>query len=539
MADLTAKRTTVTLYSDIPLKPPHSGANDTFYFTNSTAQKAYFDTKAKFTISGNSYQNIYKGVFRAKVTETMWNQGGLNNMNYMSFVNENFENKRYYAFITSINLISNGTLEINYRIDNVQTWWDEFKRQQCYVERCHAASDAVGSNIQPEPCDPGTPKEREIWNDPNFTTSEMILLVATTYDYEQPSETAKYGGNVLGGIPNAAIYIPFSYDAKTGGKIVRADGVSEMELSGWIYNMTTQGKFDAIIGGVVIPKGYYSESAKSSAKEVYLRELFKTAQSGALDGYTPRNNKLYTAPYHYITLEDGLGNSRDLRIEFFSDPEDISFYVYYATSLTMTLYLVPRNYNGKTRNNEEGLTMCAWPQATIATDTFKAYAAQNAGSMVGSVVGTVTGAIASIVSNPASVAETLVTGVSQLAGTAGSFYDVSRKPPTVTGVQGDGTALVQGLQEFTVTEKYVRNEYARKIDSFFQMFGYAQNQVMTPPIHNRAKWTYVKTAGCIITGSIPAEANADIASIFDSGVRFWDEKVKFGQYDQDNAPMYS
>lgn len=534
MSDVVAKATNVVLYRDIPLKPPHEGANDTFYFTNATTQAAYFDSKAVYSVSGNSYQRIYDGTFKCKITSEDLKAHDLYSCNYMSFTNTGYENKRYYAFITGMRLISNGTLEITYRIDNMQTWWDEWHRKQCFVERCHSRTDTPGDNIQPEPFNPGSPVAKELWRDLNFTPANLILLIATTYDYQQPDETAKYGGKVLGGIPNAAIYIPFEFDAFKGDPIKRADGVSDIELSGWIYNMTTNGKFDAIIGGIIIPKAYYSSAVRSSTVEVKIGDYFHP-QSGELDGYTPRNKKLYTAPYNYITLEDGLGNSHDLRIEFFDKLPDMTFDIYFATSLTMTMYLVPRNYNGKSKNNEEGLTLNAWPQATIATDTFKAYVSQNAGNMVGGLAGTVIGTIASAIANPASIAQSLIGGAASVAQTAGDFYDVTRKPPTVTGTQSDGTAMVQGLEGFTVTQMCSRAEYLKNIDSCFQMFGYAQNKVMTPPIHNRKKWTYVKTAGCLITGAIPAEANSDICSIFDNGVRFWADIDNFGNYDQDNG----
>lgn len=534
MADLTAKRTTVTFYSDVPLKPPHSGANDTFYFESVNAQKTYFATRAKFTISGNSYQNIYKGVFRAKVTETMWSQYGLNKMNYMSFVNENFENKTYYAFITSINVIANGTLEVNYRIDNIQTWWEEFKRQQCYVERCHANLDTAGYNIQPEPCDPGTLKVVQTvskeWEQKSATDGKFVMLIATGYDPE--STDNQWVTSISAGMPTAVKYIPFSINI-LDKKITRADGVSTSTLSDWITKITGEAKWDAVISATVIPWELYETGVRAPSIE-WKPEV--TMQSGELDGYTPRNKKLYTAPYNVLELKNGLGTSITLRSEFFTDntENDQSFYIYYVTNPTMTAYCVPAFYNGELFSYDNMLTMSSWPSASIATDAFKAYVAQNTGNFVATEAGVIGGAVTNLVTNP-------LAGIVNLLGnainTAGTFYDVHNKPPVISGSQGDGCALIQGIQHFYVEHKCVRNEYARKIDSFFQMFGYAQNQVMTPPIHNRKKWTYVKTAGCIITGNIPAEANADIASIFDSGVRFWADTVKFGQFDQDNDPL--
>ena len=74
----------------------------------------------------------------------------------------------------------------------------------------------------------------------------------------------------------------------------------------------------------------------------------------------------------------------------------------------------------------------------------------------------------------------------------------------------------------------------RIIDSFFDMFGYAQKKVMQPVRKARRIWTYLKTVGCVLDGSVPAEDANKICKIHDNGITYWDVEnnptVKVGNY---------
>ena len=80
----------------------------------------------------------------------------------------------------------------------------------------------------------------------------------------------------------------------------------------------------------------------------------------------------------------------------------------------------------------------------------------------------------------------------------------------------------------------VSYDYAKMIDDFFTRYGYAQNRIMNPPVHVRSKFTYVKTKGCKINGSMPAEAEKKIEDIFDRGVTFWNGISGVGDFSGTN-----
>lgn len=91
--------------------------------------------------------------------------------------------------------------------------------------------------------------------------------------------------------------------------------------------------------------------------------------------------------------------------------------------------------------------------------------------------------------------------------------------------------------------KGLKREYAERIDKYFDVYGYAVNQIKVPSLYNRPLWTYVKTKGCIVGGAIPDRYRVEICNIFDKGIRFWNVSMNLscdiGNYNQDNSPLPS
>ena len=99
---------------------------------------------------------------------------------------------------------------------------------------------------------------------------------------------------------------------------------------------------------------------------------------------------------------------------------------------------------------------------------------------------------------------------------------------------------------------YVSPYYAKMIDEYFSMFGYATNRVGKPNITSRPYWNYVKTSNCHITGKVDssggqitytrgmdAETKEKICSIYDEGITFWHyrQDMDVGNYSKDNRPV--
>ena len=97
---------------------------------------------------------------------------------------------------------------------------------------------------------------------------------------------------------------------------------------------------------------------------------------------------------------------------------------------------------------------------------------------------------------------------------------------------GVNTAI--GKQQFFGGRCSVSYQYAKMIDDYFTMYGYAVKSVGRINTHGRPHWNYVKTVGCCMTGSVPCDDSKKIVSIYDRGITFWMNGNEVGNYELDN-----
>lgn len=542
MANPVAKRTTVLLMRGVKSRPPGKGCHDTYAWENRDAQTTYFQKKAVYSVEGNSYQRIYDGTFRCKIDETTLAANNLYTCNYMLFDNNLYEAMRVYAWITGVRYVANGTLEIDYIIDDIQTFYFNYSERACFVERMtwNYAIDTPGANLQPEPVNPGEPVVYgyDRYGLESGVTHGWRLIIGTTYD--PFDSTVSYQTSIQGGIPTAVKYVQFEViPYEDGGKAwieyVHSDGstISTDTLSKWLTQITEANEFDAIISATLVPRDFaIAWGDRIEAGGYLMKNVQGRNADTAIQGYIPRHKKLYTAPYMFMRCANGLGDTIDLYYEYFQNPDNPGFEIIGTLNQNMTVYCCPIGYNGAgiaQAASDYGISLGTFPAVAIATDSFKAWLAQNQGKLVSGAVNTVIGGVAEIVKNPIAGILNLITGA---VDTAGEFWDKSRQPATVKGSQADGTALVSGIQDFWFYKMVCRPEYLKACDQFFDMFGYATNQVLSPVRLQGRYYSYWKTAGCIVDGDIPADANSRICSIYDAGVRFWRDE-QFGVYVRD------
>ena len=99
-------------------------------------------------------------------------------------------------------------------------------------------------------------------------------------------------------------------------------------------------------------------------------------------------------------------------------------------------------------------------------------------------------------------------------------------------------------------------EYARIVDGFFDVYGYAIKQVKKPNIFAaksgetfnlngvRRYWNYIKTSRCNLVASVPSNVANTLINIYDRGITFWtyrtgDAGFNVGDYTRDNGVTHS
>lgn len=138
-----APNTTIYFLEKILLTPKYE---HTYYFASEADQFNFFYSKRLYERGSQSYQRVGKGQLRVEMTmEEAYR------VNYMMFKNTSFENKWFYAFIVGDPIyINNTTVQINYIIDVMQSWYFDYILKPSFVERNHTSSDEFGENLEDE-----------------------------------------------------------------------------------------------------------------------------------------------------------------------------------------------------------------------------------------------------------------------------------------------------------------------------------------------------------------------------------------------------
>lgn len=527
----------IQIFGDVSLAP---GQEDTLYFASTSAKDSYFDGLTKLaTFSAQSYTRRERGYVRVER-----NIGLLYDACYMRYKNSSFENKWFYAFITRVNYINNITTEIEFEIDIMMTWMGTFSLAQCFIERQHTVSDDIGDNIADENIPCGDYKYEFVTSSGYIGSNGFWYCLASTYDPEDSGDDpaiingAEYGGVYSG------IHYYYTNQPET--------------LDTWLENLTGNGKSDAVVGVAVVP---YTFITDADAPPVERSQTF-TKPYSTLDGYTPKNNKLFCYPYKSIQVTNLEGNFAEFRYEFFSG-NSAQFTFIGVTGMQTEIVCEPINYKGVQENLTEKITMSDFPMCSYAIDAFMAYLAQNKSSIAANVI-SAGASIATGLSMVSPSAPSLIASVppsdfrteldrearnearniNTAAGIVqqlGSLLDYARKPPQAGGAQGTSALLGRptGRQkkDFYFIGKTITSNYAIMIDNYFDMYGYKINQHGVPNMNARPNWTYVKTIGCVVHGNLPADDARAIEQKFDSGVRFWKNHANIGNYNLANAPV--
>lgn len=485
-----------------------------------------------FLGSNNSGTNFVKRRFNHQ-TYTRLNRGTIRvevladdiyDCNYLVYQNIDFgDEKLFFAFITKIEYINNSVSEITFEIDIVQTWYFDFTLMPCFLERTHTRTDDVGDNIEPEPFDlQEYVYEGEISKIQN--TDDMYIVICTV----DVSSTAVVSGKVYGRVYGAATL-----------KAFRTDDVSgiDTELASWV----TSGKSDAVINIYMIPAFLITGTIELGGTLLTQNMIRSTPytvsfsnvnpNNALVKNFHPHNKKLYTYPYTMLEVFTPKGDTLTVRYEFFvTQPK---FSIGGSVTPPVEMFCAPFEYKNFIPTGSslipqplmsEAITLANYPQCSWNADAYKAWMAQNA-------IPLAVGAITNVGGLIASSATGNIVGAAEfggnIVGSVGTFIAgvIQKKTRTADAVHGsvNGTSSVaMNMQSFYIARKAINESDARAIDAYLDMFGYTIRRLQEPKRKNRRYFTYIKTNGCVIDSSMPADDANRICKIHDNGITYWD-----------------
>lgn len=547
---------TIQLFKNLPLNPDYE---NTYYFHSRQdelidgvqlkGQNNFFDERAVATFTANSYVKKERGVIKLQAQyENVYD------CCYMRYRNTSFEYKWFYAFVLKVEYVNNETVEITFQPDVMQTWmpYVDYDFEQCFIEREHTDNDEYFKNLETEDLDVGQYQKEESVShytlyDPNEDDQLFVGILASRSEFGDKPAGAKVWNTYM---PLYAM----GYDIETARGLI-AMYYDQTPGTAWAKSSP-----DDIIAIYMYPSkfdtfhiGYSTESHSAVLND----EWQPLANLTNIDGYTPYNKKLFQYPYKWLNVTTNNGRSAIYKWEdwalgkSWTDTADLiskigEFIVTGCALPPVTALCYPREYRTIQNDYDSGLVIDNFPQCAWTGDTFKAWWAQNKASVTtGLIAGAVSAAAGLGVAATmpyatpaflaAATANTLVSQGGQVAQMLAKTEDLKRTPPQVHG-QNNTDMLSAAISKYKYTARgmCIPYEIAQRIDMYFQMYGYRCNKIKKPYMHHRQKWWYIKTVGCDIHGSLPADETEEICNIYNKGIRFWWDKAHIGIYNTYN-----
>lgn len=103
--------------------------------------------------------------------------------NYIAFQNKDYSNKWFFAFIDEVIYKGDSNTEIRYTIDSWTTWFENWTKKKCFIERQHENIDTIGSNLIEENLNVGDVEEIGEVEDASYT-SEYGYWVAVASNWK-------------------------------------------------------------------------------------------------------------------------------------------------------------------------------------------------------------------------------------------------------------------------------------------------------------------------------------------------------------------
>lgn len=519
-------------------------------FSNATNQLNYFTSKVVKNLSDEDFTYIKKD----NVLKVGLPIDEIIDCNYLFYQNTGFTTKYYYCFITDMEYINENCTAITIETDVYQTYMFDIVKKTCFVEREHVNDDTFGNNTVPEGLDTG---EFIINECDEFTRMDLTYNIVGVSRPQTDTEVNSIYGGSMNGIYTGLSYYVFP-DAIETGKFIKA------------YDRIGHG--DNIVVVFALPQNFFSgqtfstltvyndngyaygtmSGARITDRSLPTEFIRKTINKNTtLNGYTPKNNKLFTGEFNYLYVTNNAGTDVKYNYEdFTSEPH---FKIDGVICVGGSIKLMPTNYkkydclSPNTRYSWSeycyGLTCGKYPTCSWSNDAYTNWLTQNATNFL---VEDIKFGHSQFGSTPG---EENVNEISKMmnrdwtANAIGHYLDqmALKKSYSFMPVQAKGSinagdiTLSEGAIGFWYYKMSIKYEYAKRIDDFLSAFGYRVNEFKIPNTTGRLNWNYVKTIGCNFEGDIPQIYLNKIKQIFNSGITLWHNASTMLDYSQSNT----
>lgn len=519
---------TIRFLQNVPIDEDYQNSLD---FLTLEAQREYFlGLTPVYTMIGAT--RVREGVIDVSI-----NSDTLLPCNYLMFQNMDFYNKWFYAFITDIEYVNNNMTRVYYALDDIQTWLFDVELEECFVEREHTRTDGMFEHL----VDEGINISEYVNNNESVTNKTYKALTAmlfVTEIYDNDIDPPFYPVGAMPCYGNFGGVYPYSFDVLDANGEWDTGEVNGLKTIIELY--VNNNKTDAIVGMIMFPTELIGDGYEVTPPVDYL-EITNYTSNRTLDGYRPKNKKMYNSPFCVIEYGTSDGQKDHLQPEYIND--DCRLDILACVSLNASLMVVPTHYRGDRGAWDKQITLECFPQCALSIDGYQAWQASGGltkqyMNIINSAVSGVFGTAGSIMSgNPTGAGASVMNAGTSIANSIVEMDIAKTLPSIIRGSNNPSSLAIHQYIRVYTRDKCANGDVIKSIDNYLTMYGYKVNKVKTPSRRNRPHYTYVKTKGCKVRGGAPADAINRIQIIYDNGIRFWVNASEVGHYtDIDNSP---
>ncbi len=545
----------------------------TYYFSSVSEQNNYYTARVKTTWGAQSYTRNTSNFIKVQVTPEALE--ATYNCSYLRFQNTSFGSKWFYAFVTSMDYINNQTIGITFEIDVLQTWLfgNGLAVNPCYVERQTPTAEEDAPTVSHPNCEP------EPFNVTNY--QYRILGDSDLFDRNGQHHYSVVITSTLP--PDYTDTGYYKYGMFTGLGIISKwcdEEVTAKQIAELLNQLTTAEdgtkETERVVSVIMLPSKLAPPETPHPDAPKWEYD-FTDKWSNTPNGYACTYNKCLRYPYNYIFVTDHNGTNYNLRKEWF-EGNVIKFIGVPSFYGTGEFIFYPYNYKNITDDYNDKIVINNFPQCAYSIDSYRAWIAhgglatlqtnmenlrlERETAITNAQIGMYTGAgstatkglgAAMMGANPGGVALTTSLGILNSVGSYGQTvnsvqtaeqiasnnYEVAISNAMAIPDMPCGSTASNTMSQIRALNAYAYQVFPsydefKRLDKFFDVFGYTQNSVRAP-IYNptasaNGSHMFVKTKMANVSGAAPAIALSAINKILDSGITFWSSAATAGQY---------
>lgn len=507
----------VRLYKNIPLDIEQ---NHTFSFCDSNenfdsiARSEYFENHLFKTFTEFVYIKEKKAI-KVEAEKLV-----VESCNYMIFTNitQTF-GKDYYCFITNMEWINPTTVLIYFDYDWLQTELMEigsknFGIKTAFIEREIVENDAIGLHTVSENLEIGEIVIDDTYSRTYHIDKSLLLGQIATNDEQN------FAGSFVNGVFSPLFLTKFGTTA------------SDINAINSILD-----KFKNTPEKIPILRVIPSACQQLITTVVGKNESFNIPVIKSLNGYIPKNNKLFSPPYCTLTAVVSTGQIKEYNLNDFNVLNDnITFNIKSVAYPSPCVMATPLNYKKVSENYAESVSfnnfpVCCWNVESYNEWDSKSFTVSNITAVADGVAKI---GVNAVIGNYLGVASGVVGTASRIYNNVAGNEVKKMHSISLTGTAGE-TTVDSAFNQSSISFFYevIRSEFAKIIDDFFTCFGYKVNITKQPNLTSRKYWNFCKCSNIIFDCDIELEARKAIKKAFENGLTIW-HTTDIGNYTLNN-----